>query len=81
MPSILESGKLRLSPEEADVYSPAAQRLHVACEIALDLAQPIGVDDWILLAVARAAIDGNFGPLDSVIGSVEAAIKSRKQPA
>jgi len=42
---LLESGKLRLSPKKASSYCGAANRLHETCETALDLAQPITVED------------------------------------
>jgi len=41
MLDLLESGKLRISPEAASAYRAAADRLHETCEIALDLTQPI----------------------------------------
>ena len=77
MPDLLESGKLQLSREEASAYRAAADRLHETCEMALDLTQPITVEDWILLAVAHAALAGDLGPLDGVVAKVEAEIVAR----
>jgi hypothetical protein len=77
VPSILESGKLRLSPEEVSGYRAAADRVHEACEMALDLTQPIGVEDWIFLEVAHAALAGDLGVVDGVVAKVEAEIESR----
>jgi hypothetical protein len=79
--SILESGKLRLSPEEVSSYRAAADRLHEACEMALDLTQVITVEDWIFLEVANAALTGDLGLLDGAIAEVEAAIQLRTQTA
>jgi len=80
MPYFLESGKLRLTPEEATTYRAAADRLHEACEMGLDLTQPIGVDDWLVLQVAQAALAGSLEPLDHMIAVVEDAIRSRREP-
>jgi len=77
MPTVLECGKLRLSSEEAAVSRAAADRLHEACEMALDLAQPITIEDWILLETARAALAGELGVLDAVVAKIEAEIGSR----
>jgi len=77
MPDLLESGKLQLSPEEASAYRAAADRLHETCEMALDLTQPITVEDWIFLEIAHAALAGDFDHLDSVVAKVEAEIKLR----
>lgn len=79
MPNFLESGKLQLSREEASAYRAAATRLHETCEMALDLTQPITVEEWILLEVAHAALAGDIGLLDCVVAKVEAEIESRKQ--
>jgi hypothetical protein len=46
MPDLLESGKVQLSREKASAYCAAAGRLHEVCEMALDLTQPITVEDW-----------------------------------
>jgi len=80
VPSILESGKLRLSPEEMSSYRAAADRLHEACEMALDLTQPITIEDWLCLEVSGAALSGNLEPLDGAIAIVEARIQSMRQP-
>lgn len=79
MPDLLESGKLQLSREEAIAYSVAANRLRETCEIALDLTQPITVEDWIFLEIAHAALAGDVGPLDCAIAKVERAIQLRRQ--
>ena len=77
MPALLESGKLRLSREEASAYRTAADRLHETCEMVFDLTQPIPVEDWIFLEIAHAALAGDFDHLDSVVAKVEAEIKLR----
>jgi hypothetical protein len=78
MPDLLESGKLRLSPEEASRYCAAADRLHETCEMALDLTRPITVEDWIFLELAHAALAGDLRWVDCAIAKVEAEIESRK---
>jgi hypothetical protein len=80
MPYVLESGKLQLTPDEADAYQGAASRLHEACEIGLDLTQPVSIDDWILLQLAQAALAGSVEQLDRVIAAVESAIRARADP-
>jgi hypothetical protein len=50
VPSILESGRLQLSTDEVSTYRAAADRLHEACETALDLTQPITIEDWVAIA-------------------------------
>jgi hypothetical protein len=65
----LEYGKLQLSCEEAATYRAAAERLHETCEMALDLAQPISVEEWIVLEVAHAALAGELGLLDDPAAS------------
>ena len=77
MPSFLESGKLRLSPDEASSYCAADDRLHETCAMALDLTQPITVGDWILLEVAKAALAGDLSLLDRVIAKIEVEMESR----
>lgn len=77
MHHLLESGRLRLSPQEASSYRAAADRLHVTCDIALDLTQPITVEDWVFLEIAHAALAGDLGLLDCVVAKVEAEIESR----
>lgn len=77
MPDFLESGKLRLTPDEADAYREAASRLQESCEVALDLTQPISLEDWSLLHVAQAALAGDLEPLDQIIDTIETAIRSR----
>lgn len=77
MPHLLESGKLQLSREEASAYRAAADRLHEICEMALDLRQPITVEDWIFLEIAHAALAGDLDLLDCVVAKVEAEIESR----
>jgi hypothetical protein len=77
MPHLLESGKLQLSPGEADSYRTAAQRLHETCEMAVDLALPISTTDLILLSVAKAGLEGDTSMIDLVIAKVEDAIKQK----
>ena len=48
--------------------------------MALDLTQPITIEDWLCLEVSGAALGGNLGPLDGAIAIVEARIRSLKQP-
>jgi hypothetical protein len=77
MADLLESGLLQLSREEASAYRGAADRVHETCAMALDLAQPITLEDWLVLVVAHAALGGELGLLDGVIAKVEAEIASR----
>ncbi len=77
MPDLLESGKLQLSREDARAYRAAADRVHETCEMALDLTQPITVEDWILLEIAQAAFAGDLSLLDCVVAKIEAEIESR----
>ena len=77
MPDFLESGELRLSHKEASAYRAAADRLHEACAMALDLTQPITIENWILLEVAHAALAGDLGLLDCVAAKVEDEKESR----
>ena len=78
MPYRLESGKLRLWREEASSYRAAAERLHETREMGLDLTRPTSVDEWIVLAVAHAAIGGDLQVLNRVIAKVKAEVDSRK---
>jgi hypothetical protein len=80
VPCILESGKLQLSPEEVSTYRAATDRLHEACEMALDLTQSITIEDGLCLEVSGAALGGNLEPLDGAIATVEERIQLRKQP-
>ena len=66
----MESRKLQLSGEEASTYRAAADRLHETCGMALDLTQPITVEDWIFLETAHAALTGDLGLLDCRTGGV-----------
>jgi hypothetical protein len=79
MARILESGKLQLTAEEAVSYRAAAERLREACEITLDLGQPIASDDWILVLAAHSALQGDVAVLDEVIAALQTAIQCRKQ--
>jgi hypothetical protein len=79
MPSVVESGRLQLSREEAGCYRAAAERLHDACEMVLDLAQPITTEEWIALEVTNAAIRGDLNVLQAVIASVEIEVESRRR--
>jgi hypothetical protein len=80
MPHPLESGKLWLAPDEATIYQPAADRLREACEMSLDLTQPVRAGDWCLLQLAHCGLAGNLRMLDHVIAVVENAIRSRAEP-
>lgn len=79
MPSILESGKLQLSPEEISTYRAAVDRLRQSSEIVVDLERPITLEEWMVLSIADAALRGDLAPLDQVISSIDAEIKSRRQ--
>ena len=78
MPDVLESGKLRLTPNEAATYRAAAERLREACEMGLDLTQPISIDDWILIRIAHAALAHDLRPLDEAMAMVEGALRARQ---
>jgi hypothetical protein len=80
MPDLLESGKLKLSAEEAKNYRSAAAHLHETCAMALDLAQPVTVTDLILLSVAKAGLDGDTAAVELVIAKVEGAIRQKARP-
>ena len=45
----------------------------------LDLTQPISVENWIFLQVARVSLAGELGLLDSVVAKVEAEIESGRR--
>ena len=77
MARVLESGKLQLTAEEAATYRAATERLLEACEITLDLGNPIASDDWILVLAAHAALQGNVAVLDDVIARLQTAIQGR----
>jgi len=79
MARALESGKLQLTAEEAVTYRAAADRLHEACEITLDLGHPVASDHWILILAAHAALEGDVAVLDDVIATLQTAIQGRKQ--
>jgi hypothetical protein len=79
MALVLESGRLQLTAEEAVTYRAAAKRLHEACEITVDLGNPIASDDWILVLAAHAALQGDVAVLDDVIATLQTAIQARKQ--
>ena len=59
------------------VKSAAADRVHETCAMALDLARPITIEEWLVLEVVHAALGGELGLLDGVIAKVEAEIASR----
>jgi hypothetical protein len=80
MPDLLESGKLQLSSEEASCYRAAAEHLRETCAMALDLEQPITVSDLLLLAVAKAGLEGDTSTVDFVIAKVEDAIRQKARP-
>jgi hypothetical protein len=79
MPSVLESGKLGLSPDEVNRYRAAVDRLRQSCDMVIKLERPITVEEWMFLAVADAALRGDLKPLGGVIAIVEAEIESRKR--
>lgn len=79
MASILESGNVRLSPEELISYRAAADRLHESCQMAIDLKMPITVEEWLLLRLADGALKGNLRDIDSVIGRIEREIQLRRR--
>ena len=81
MPSLLESGMLQLSSQEAETYRPAADHLHESCRILVDLATPLTVEQWLLLCLASAALSGDLEPLCDVIAKVEAELALRKLPS
>lgn len=49
--------------------------------MALDLTQPIPVEDWIFLELAHAALAGDLGWVDCVIAKVDAEIRNRQEGA
>ena len=63
MPSVLESGMLRLTPEEVETYHDAARWMHKVWDMPLDLTQPIRDMDWYNLGFAKAAMAGDLQPL------------------
>ena len=81
MPCFLESGRVQLSADEVDIYRVAAARLRDVCETMLDLHQPMTSDEWIVLQVADAALQGHIAVLDEVIAAVETSIQSRRRAA
>ena len=78
MASLLESGMLLLSPEEAASYRAAAARLHESCQFSLDLKKPITIEDWLFLWLADAALKGDLSNLDRTIARVQDEIQRRK---
>jgi len=81
MPEVLESGKFRLTAEEAVSYQAAAARVREACEIVVDLRSPITADDWTLVLAAHVALEGRLAHLDQVIAVLQTASDRRKRPA
>jgi len=79
MASILESGTVQLSPEEAIRYRAAADRLRESCETTLDLKVPITIEEWLFLRLADAALRGDFRDLDSTIARVQRELLRRKK--
>jgi len=77
MPCFLESGRLQLTPNEADAYREAASHLRESCDVALDLTQPLSVEEWTLLQVTQAALAGDLEPLDELISTIETTIRTR----
>jgi hypothetical protein len=45
--------------------------------VALDVAQPVTVEDRTLLHVAQAALAGDLEPLHELIGTIETTIRTR----
>jgi len=79
MATILESGKLQLSPKEVVSYRAAANRLHESCHRTLDLKIPITMEEWLLLRLADAALKGDLRDLDRVIARVQNEIQHRRK--
>jgi len=79
MASILESGKVRLSPEEVVSYRAATHRLHESCQMTLDLKMPITIEEWLLLRLADAALRGDVRDLDGLIARVQNEIQHRRK--
>ena len=79
MATILESGKLQLSPEEVISYREAADHLHDSCQMPLDLSSPITLEEWLLLWLADAALGGDLSNLDRMLEHIQEEIRARNQ--
>jgi hypothetical protein len=79
MATILESGKLQLSPEEVISYREAADHLHDSCQMPLDLSSPITLEEWLLLWLADAALGGDLSNLDRMLERIQDEIRLRNQ--
>jgi len=79
MATILESGKLQLSPEEVTSYRGAADHLHDSCQMPLDLSSPITLEEWLLLRLTAAALGGNLSDLDRILEHIQDEIRLRSQ--
>jgi hypothetical protein len=75
----LESGKLRLSPEELIGYRTAVDRLHESCQMTIDLQSPITTDEWVLLRLADCALKGEFSTPERIIARVQSEIEGRRK--
>jgi predicted sugar kinase len=79
MATILESGKLQLSPEEVISYRRAADHLHDSCQMPLDLSSPITLEEWLLLSLTDAALEGDLSNLDRMLERIQDEIRLRNQ--
>jgi hypothetical protein len=79
MATILESGKLQLSPEEVISYREAADHLHDSCQMPLDLRSPITLEEWLLLRLTEAALGGDLSNLDRMLEHIQEEIRARNQ--
>jgi len=79
MATILESGKVQLSPEEVISYRGAADHLHDSCQMPLDLSSPVTLEEWLLLHLTEAALRGGLSNLDRMLDHIQDEIRLRNQ--
>ena len=79
MATILESGRLQLSPEEVMSYREAADQLHDSCQLPLDLSSPITLEEWLLLCLTDAPLGEDLGNLDRMLERIQDEIRVRNQ--
>ena len=79
MATILESGKIQLSPEEVISCRGAADHLHDSCQMPLDLRSPITLEEWLLLRLTEAALGGDLSNLDRMLEHIQEEIRARNQ--